>query len=112
MAQHIRPDICDSLMCTPLTVYPQGASDSLGDTTEAASVTYNGYVYENIEKVLNNLGQEELSNMQIYLRGDDADAIATTSLVSCLDVVKSRILARKIYRGREAAKVIGILYLP
>lgn len=73
---------------------------------------YMGYVYENAVVVINALGQEELSNTQIYLKGDAVQAIALTSLISCLDVTKQRIIARKIYRGRQGAPVIGMLYLP
>jgi len=112
MAQRIRPGIYESLMGTSVLVYPQEASDSLGDTTDGPSELYYGYVYENTEKVLNNLGQEELSHMQIFLRGDDVDKIAATSLITCRGMIKSRIVSRKIYSGRADAKVIGVLYLP
>lgn len=99
-------------MVTPVTEYPQGPSDSLGDTVSQAPKTYNGYVYEGFEKVLNFNGAEELSNMKIYLRGDDAAAIANTSLISCASAVKQRIIAKKIYRGRDADVIIGVIYLP
>ncbi|MEG1543471.1 MAG: hypothetical protein RR382_02950 [Tannerellaceae bacterium] len=112
MAQRIRPGIYEAMMGTSVLVYPQSASDSMGDTTDGPSELYYGYVYENTETVLNNLGKEELSHMQIYLRGEDADKIAQTSLVTCRGVIQSRIVARKVYSGRANAKVIGILYLP
>jgi hypothetical protein len=110
--QQIRPEILESLFVTPVTIYPQGQTDSMGDTTEGTPITYLGYVYENAIAIINALGKEELSNMQIYLKGTEAGAIALTSLVTCLDVTKQRIIARKIYRGRRGSQVIGILYLP
>jgi hypothetical protein len=112
LAQQIRSDILESLFVTPVTIYPQGNPDSMGDTVEGAAVNYLGYVYENAVVVINAMGKEELSNMQIYLKGDEAKAVALTSLVTCLDATKQRIIARKVYRGRQAAEVIGILYLP
>ncbi len=84
----------------------------MGDTTDSAPVSYFGYVYYKSVVVINPMGKEEVSNMQIYLKGDEAEAIALTSLVSCLDVVKQRIIARNVYRGRQGAQVIGMLYLP
>lgn len=110
--QQIRPDVIEALFVTPVVVYPQGSATSMGDTTDGTPATYHGYVYESAVVVINFMGQEELSNMQIYLTGDDAKAIALTSLVTCLDATKQRIIARKIYRGRQAATIIGILYLP
>ena len=110
--QQIRLDVTEALFVTPVIVYPQGNANSMGDTTDSTPVTYHGYVYESAVIVINSMGQEELSNMQIYLTGNDAAAIALTALVTCLSAVKQRVVARKIYRGRQAATVIGILYLP
>lgn len=112
MDQQIRSDILETLFVTPVTVYTQGNTDSMGDTTEGASVTYYGYVYYKSVVVINSMGKEETSNMQIYLKGDEAEAIALTSLVTCLDATKQRIIARNVYRGRRGAQVIGIVYLP
>lgn len=112
MAQRMHPGVFNALMGTSVLVYPQSNTDSMGDTTDTPADLYFGYIYENTETVLNNLGQEELSHMQIYLRGEDASAINPTSLVTCRDRLRSRIVARKIYDGRAGAKVIGILYLP
>lgn len=112
MAQRMHPGVYSAMMGTSVLVHPQSNADSLGDTTDALADLYYGYIYENTETVLNNLGQEELSHMQIYLRGEDASAINPASLVTCRDRIKSRIVARKIYDGRAGAKVIGILYLP
>lgn len=110
--QMIRPAIKEALMVTPVTVYPQSATDSMGDTTPLPAVLYHGYVYVGQEVVLNMEGKEELSSMQIYLQGSDADLIDVHSLVSCLENVQQRIIAKKVYRGRQGAKVIGVLYLP
>ena len=112
MAQRIRPSIYEAMMGTSVLVHPQSASDSMGDTTDGSSELYYGYVYVNTEMVLNNLGKEELSRMQIFLRGEDIDKIACTSLVTCRGVIKSRIVSLKTYSGRANSKVIGILYLP
>lgn len=84
----------------------------MGDTVAGTPVTYYGYVYEHPEIIINSLGQEELSGMQIYLKGDDASAIALSSKITCLSVTNSRIIAKKVYRGRAAAAVIGMVYLP
>ncbi len=112
LAQQIRSEILESLFVTPVTIYPQGNPNSMGDTVEGTAVTYYGYVYENAVVVINAMGKEEVSNMQIYLKGDEAEAVSPTSLVTCLDATKQRIIARKVYRGRQAAQVIGMLYLP
>lgn len=110
--QQIRTDIYESLMVTPVTEFPKGEVDSLGDAVEKPSKTYRGYAYEGFEKVLNFSGEEELSNMQIYLRGQDASEIANTSLISCASAVKQRIIAKKLYRGRDGVVVLGVVYLP
>lgn len=112
MTQQIRPDIFESLFVTPVTIYPQGKPDSMGDMIAGTAITYHGYVYENSVVAINSMGKEELSSMQIYLQGTDAAAVALTSLVTCLDVTKQRIISRKIYRGVQGVPVIGMLYLP
>lgn len=112
MGQKIDGKIASTMMTTPVIIYPQGQIDSLGESVESPPVTYYGYVYEGIERIVNDVGEEVLSNMQIYLRGDEAAQIDIHSEVSCLDVVKSRIISRKVFRGRGGAKVIGVLYLP
>lgn len=110
--QRIRPDVVKALMVMPVIVYPQGGANSMGDTEDGTPTTLHGYVYENAEKVINMAGEEELSNMQIYLQGDEAKSVALSSLISCLDAIKSRIISREVYYGRQGAAIIGVLYLP
>lgn len=110
--QTIRADIYEALFNSTVTVYPQSPVDSLGDSTDQTPYTYNGYLYESAEKIVNYTGEEDVSNIQIYLRGSEASLIDIHSLISCGSAVKQRILTRKLYRGRNASLVIGVLYLP
>ena len=110
--QKIRKDILEALFVSDVTVTAPQASDSLGDANPQASVVYKGYLYEHNEKVRNDQGQEVLSGMQIYLKGEDAQAIDIHSKISCDHVQDSPIIARQVYRGRKGARVIGVVYLP
>lgn len=110
--QGIRADVAKNMMTIPVIEETQAASDSLGDTTAGQTKNHLGYVYMGKEIVLNYEGKEELSSTQIYLDGAEAEMIQTTSLISCLDLVKQRIISKKIYRGRNGALIIGVLYLP
>lgn len=112
MMQGISKDIYEALFVSDVIVTAPNASDSLGDTTTQEPITYKGYLYEHNEKVLNALGQEVLSGMQIYLRGEDVQAIDIHSKISCDQVKNSPILARAVYRGKKGSRVIGVLYLP
>lgn len=110
--QKIREDVYRNLMNTPISIISQGNVNSLGDTVDGTTVIYNGYVYENAVKVLNPLGEEVLSNTQIFLRGQDIADVDINSLVSYDQVSRQHIIARKLYRGKQRALIIGILYLP
>ena len=110
--QRIRKDIYETLFVSDVTVITPNVTDSLGDSAAQAPVIYKGYLCEHNEKVLNERGQEVLSGMQIYLTGDDAQAIDIHSKISCDHVQDSPIIARKVYRGRKGARVIGVVYLP
>lgn len=110
--QQIRKDIFTDLFVNDVTVMTPGVTDSLGDANSDATQVFKGYLYEHNEKVLNAQGQEVLSGMQIYLRGDDAAAIDIHAKISCGDFKDLPIIARKVYRGRKGARVIGVVYLP
>lgn len=110
--QQIRKDVYAALFVFPVTEHIQDVGDSLGDSIEAGTLEYKGYYYEGFEKVLNDNGEEELSHMQVYLRGEDAIKIHNNSKISCGRVEKQRIVTRQVYYGRDGAPVIGVLYLP
>lgn len=110
--QQIRADIYKSLFVFPIKEHTKQAADSLGETLPGPVLEYKGYYYEGFERVLNTLGQEELSHMQIYLRGEDAVQIQLSSTISCGSVQEQRIVSKKVYYGRDGSPVIGVLYLP
>lgn len=110
--QQIRKDIYDGLFVTPFTEHVQGKPDSLGDTDPGENIEYRCFLVESFEKVLNELGAETLSGMQLYVRGEDAIKIHNDSKFTCGAAVKQSLIAKKTFRGREGAPVIGVLYLP
>ena len=110
--KQIRKDVLEALFVSDVIVTAPKVSDSLGDSDPQVPVVYKGYLYERNEKVLNDRGQEVISGMQIYLKGEDAQAIDIHSRISCDHVKDSPIIARQVYRGRKATCVIGVVYLP
>lgn len=112
MAQQIDPSVYKALFVTPAEIISQGGCDALGDTEDETTTTVMCYVYEHRVKVLNQQGQEVVSGLQLYMRGEDAIQIDMHAKVTCATAVRTEILARETWRGRDGAQVIGILYLP
>lgn len=112
MAQSINPSIYTALFVTPAYIHTQGEASALGDTEDDTTYVVNCYAYEHRTKVLNELGQEVISGLQLYMKGDDIIQIDMHSKVTCATAVRTEILARETFRGRDGAQVIGVLYLP
>lgn len=108
----INPKIKSMMFTTPVTVFSVGRKDSAGDRLEQESFTTYGYIYDEMKMVTNQLGEQELSTRQIYLPEDSIVRIEGTSLITCLDSEKARIIQREEYRGRDSQTLIGVIYLP
>lgn len=110
--QQIRKEVYDALFVSKMTEHRQSKPDSLGDTKPGEDVEYRCYYYTGFEKIVNADGEECISNMQIYVKGEDAVSIRNDSTISCDAAVKQKILSIRVYRGRAGAPVIGVIYLP
>lgn len=104
--------IIAAMMTTPFKVISKGNVDSMGDREDDSTRTLFGYVQETIQTVINNEGKEELSNLQIYITGEDGVSISPDSEITCLDHVNQRIIKRAIYYNKNSVPDVGVLYLP
>ena len=104
--------ISDTMFSTPVSVHVTGEPDSAGDRSISAPFTIFGYVYDETKVVTNELGQQEVSNRQIYLPRAAINRIKISDRISCLDNVQVRIIKRTGFRGKRNEMVIGVLYLP
>jgi hypothetical protein len=104
--------IKSAMFTIPVTVYPVGNKDSVGDREVGTPYEILGYVYDEDVVLTNYLGEKELSTRQVYLPEDDITDIPGTYLISCLDNHKSHIIKRQEFRGRHGKTLIGVLYLP
>lgn len=108
----MRPDIFKKMCTTPLVEHTQEVTDSFSDSQEGLQKSYLCYFYEGGTRVLNSLGQEELSNVQLFLRGEDIVQVQESSKITCKHLVQQRIITKKIYYGPGEIPVIGVIYLP
>lgn len=100
-------------MCTtPFTVLTVGNVDSAGDRAPGVESPYHGYVLESSQTVINDLGQEEVSGIQIYVPGNLLSQIAKTSLVSVRAYTKKRIIKMSQFDGPNSSPEVGVIYLP
>lgn len=108
----VNKHVIKKMMTTPFTAYPQGKPDSMGDRVELAPISNKCYVHETMQMVINSQGQEELSNLQIYVPGELGVTIEPTAKISCLGHDKQRIIKRVVSYGRFSKPVIAVFYLP
>ncbi len=104
--------IIQSMMTTPFTVIKLAQADSMGDKEIISTQTKYGYVQETIQTIINNEGKEELSNLQIYITGEDGVAISPDSEITCLNHESQRIIKRAIYYNKDSQPDVAVLYLP
>lgn len=104
--------VITAMMNMPFTVFAKALPDSMGDRAETRPATYYGYIQETIQNVINSEGKEELSNLQIYIAGDDGVGISPDSEITCLTHVKQRIIKRAIFYNKNGSPDVAVLYLP
>lgn len=110
--QRISPEVYDKLFVHPFKEFRKGGKDSLGDAEAALLHEFRAYIHSDLQEFKDENGNLRISNMQIYLRGEDAVQISADSVITCGEAVKMPILHRQLYYGAAGACVIGVLYLP
>jgi hypothetical protein len=89
-----------------------GGSNSLGDATSTTEIPFKCYKKEELKVVINSLGKEETSSVQLYLLGEQAQQITAADTITYDNVSKRRIIRREVFFGPLGKAVLGVLYLP
>lgn len=105
-------DVIRRMCTTPFTMTPVGNANSAGDVVKGSATTFHGYVLETNQVVINELGKEEVSGIQIYIPGAILSSITKTSLISVRAYTKKRIIKMSQFDGPGSVPDLGVLYLP
>lgn len=105
-------DVISRMCTTPFVITTVGNTDSAGDAAASTTVTKYGYVLETTQIVINALGTEEVSGVQIYVPGEVLSAVAKTSLITLRSYTKKRIIKCARFDGPGSVPDLGVLYLP
>jgi len=105
-------DVVRRMCTTPFVITTVGNADSSGDAAAGTAVTKYGYVLQTTQIVINDLGKEEVSGIQIYIPGETLSAVAKTSLISVRSYTKKRIIKCAQFDGPGSLPDLGVLYLP
>lgn len=96
----------------PVTVYPVASFDSMGDVVESAPINLKCYRADETQIVVTTEGEEERSNIQLYMNGTDALSIFTDDLISIDGADKVRIIKKQVFYLPGGVADIGVFYLP
>lgn len=112
MIPSINPQVIAKCMSTPFSVLIQKNADSMGDRPPDVTNNYLCFFKESNEMVINNLGVEELSGAQLYVTGTVITGIPNTSLITCKDRIKKRIIRKDSWDLPGGATGLAVIYLP
>lgn len=107
----MRASIKRRMCVTPVTIYKQSAPNSMAETQDLDVLDFNGYVYNATKVVINKQGREEVSDMQIYMDGEDIVQIEANDLVSCMNKTRTEPLKVEYYFLPEGVPGVGVIYL-
>lgn len=89
---------------------PQKDINSLGDKS-SLDISIKVYFVKKVEKVINSLGEEETSTLQVYLKGKDALQIIAGTKITCNAVKHGRIIKEELYYKPNNEADVGVLYV-